>query len=81
MTIDMIVEAGLAIKPDDGGAPYDRFRDRIIFPIQDARGRVIAFGGRAMQADARAKYLNSPETPLFHKSSVLFNFARAPTGL
>ena len=56
MTIDMIVEAGLAIKPDDGGAPYDRFRDRIIFPIQDARGRVIAFGGRAMQADARAKY-------------------------
>ena len=77
MTIDMIVEAGLAIKPDDGGAPYDRFRDRIIFPIQDARGRVIAFGGRAMQADARAKYLNSPETPLFHKSSVLFNFARA----
>ena len=77
VTIDMIVEAGLAIKPDDGGAPYDRFRDRIIFPIQDARGRVIAFGGRAMQADARAKYLNSPETPLFHKSSVLFNFARA----
>ena len=77
VTIDMIVEAGLAIKPDDGGVPYDRFRDRIIFPIQDARGRVIAFGGRAMQADARAKYLNSPETPLFHKSSVLFNFARA----
>ena len=50
VTIDMIVEAGLAIKPDDGGAPYDRFRDRIIFPIQDARGRVIAFGGRAMQS-------------------------------
>ncbi|MEE3120414.1 MAG: DNA primase, partial [Pseudomonadota bacterium] len=77
VTIDMIVEAGLAIKPEDGSVPYDRFRDRIIFPIQDARGRVIAFGGRAMQADARAKYLNSPETPLFHKSSVLFNFARA----
>ena len=76
-TIDMIVEAGLAIKPDDGGADYDRFRDRIIFPIHDARGRVIAFGGRAMQADARAKYLNSPATPLFNKSAVLFNFARA----
>lgn len=77
MSLDMIVEAGLAIKPDDGGAPYDRFRDRIMFPIHDTRGRVIAFGGRAMQADARAKYMNSPETPLFHKSSVLFNFARA----
>ncbi len=73
-----IVEAGMAIQPDDAGrAPYDRFRERIIFPIHDARGRVIAFGGRAMSADAKAKYLNSPETPLFHKGAVLFNFARA----
>jgi DNA primase len=73
-----IVESGMAIQPEDGGrAPYDRFRERIIFPIQDARGRVIAFGGRAMSADAKAKYLNSPETPLFHKGAVLFNFARA----
>ena len=56
---------------------YDRFRDRIMFPIPDSRGRIIAFGGRAMSADAPAKYLNSPETELFHKSNVLFNFARA----
>ena len=75
--IDKIVEAGMAIQPDDGKAPYDRFRDRIIFPIADARGRVIAFGGRAMSADAPAKYLNSPETPLFHKSHVLYNFFQA----
>jgi DNA primase len=78
MRPDQIVEAGMAIQPDEAGRPpYDRFRERIIFPIHDARGRVIAFGGRAMSADAKAKYLNSPETPLFHKGSVLFNFARA----
>lgn len=79
--VDKIVESGMAIQPDDrsynNGAPYDRFRDRIMFPIADARGRVIAFGGRAMSADAKAKYLNSPETPLFHKSNVLYNFAQA----
>ena len=75
--VDKIVESGMAIKPDDGKAPYDRFRDRIMFPITDARGRVIAFGGRAMSADVPAKYLNSPETPLFHKSHVLYNFAQA----
>ncbi len=77
MGVDMVVEAGMAIQPDDHKAAYDRFRDRIIFPIADARGRVIAFGGRAMSADAKAKYLNSPETPLFHKSNVLYNFAQA----
>ena len=81
MAVDKIVESGMAIQPEDGsynnGAPYDRFRDRIMFPICDARGRVIAFGGRAMSADAKAKYLNSPETPLFHKSHVLYNFAQA----
>ena len=75
--LDKIVESGMAIKPDDGKMPYDRFRDRIMFPIADARGRVIAFGGRAMSADVPAKYLNSPETPLFHKSHVLYNFAQA----
>lgn len=75
--LDKVVEAGMAIAPDDGKAPYDRFRDRIMFPIADARGRVIAFGGRAMSADVPAKYLNSPETPLFHKSHVLYNFAQA----
>ena len=75
--VDKVVESGMAIKPDDHKAPYDRFRDRIIFPIADTRGRVIAFGGRAMQADAPAKYLNSPDTPLFDKSRVLYNFSRA----
>ena len=65
------MEAGLLIAPEDGGAPYDRFRDRIIFPILDARGRVVSFGGRAMDPDARAKYLNGPETVLFHKGHPL----------
>jgi DNA primase len=77
MGVDKVIESGMAIKPDDNKAPYDRFRDRIIFPIADTRGRVIAFGGRAMQADAPAKYLNSPDTPLFDKGRILYNFARA----
>ncbi len=72
-----LVEAGLLIAPEDGGAPYDRFRDRIIFPIADARGRVVSFGGRALDPRARAKYLNGPETPLFHKGSVLYGLAEA----
>jgi DNA primase len=67
-----LVEAGLLIAPEDGGAPYDRFRDRIIFPISDGRGRVVSFGGRAMDPEARAKYLNGPETSLFHKGSLLY---------
>jgi DNA primase len=73
----LIVEAGLAIKPDDGGTPYDRFRGRIMFPIRDARGRCIAFGGRAMADGAGAKYLNSPETPLFDKGRSLYNHGPA----
>ncbi|WP_128293841.1 DNA primase [Afifella aestuarii] len=68
-----MAEAGLVIAGDDIPVSYDRFRDRIIFPILDFRGRVIAFGGRALSPDAQAKYLNSPETPLFSKSRVLFN--------
>lgn len=72
-----MVEAGLLVSGEDVAEPFDRFRDRIIFPIQDVRGRVIAFGGRAMTADAPAKYLNSPETPLFHKGATLFNHHRA----
>jgi DNA primase len=77
-----IVEAGLSIKSDRGGPPYDRFRGRIIFPIRDQRGRAIAFGGRSLDPDARAKYLNSPETPLFDKGRSLYNFgpARAAAG-
>jgi DNA primase len=73
---DMIVATGLCAKADDGSI-YDRFRDRIIFPIRDARGRAISLGGRAMAADARAKYLNGPETELFDKGRNLFNFAKA----
>ncbi len=69
----LIVETGMAIQPDDGGKPYDRFRGRIMFPIRDIRGRCIAFGGRAMDPNARAKYLNSPETPLFDKGRSLYN--------
>jgi len=62
---------------EDVPVSYDRFRDRIMFPIPDSRGRIIAFGGRAMSPDVAAKYLNSPETELFHKGNVLYNFARA----
>ena len=79
---DLLVEAGLLIKPDDTSrAPWDRFRNRIMFPIHDGRGRTIAFGGRAMDKDAKAKYLNSPETPLFHKGSTLYNYAQARKAL
>jgi len=72
-----LVDAGLLISPDDGGAPYDRFRDRIMFPITDARGRIVSFGGRAMDPEARAKYLNGPETALFHKGSILYGLPEA----
>src|SRR5262249_52373189 len=65
--VEDMVEAGLLIGGDDIPVPYDRFRDRVMFPITDARGRIIAFGGRALEKDVPAKYLNSPETPLFHK--------------
>ena len=77
---DLIIGAGLCAKPDDGGAPYDRFRGRIIFPIRDARGRAIALGGRAMDPNARAKYLNSPETDLFDKGRSLYNQGPAREG-
>lgn len=72
-----LVEAGLLIAPEEGGAPYDRFRDRIIFPILDARGRVVSFGGRAMDPQARAKYLNGPETAAFHKGHQLYGLSEA----
>src|SRR5207302_5005795 len=75
-TQDM-VEAGLLVAGEDIPVPYDRFRDRVVFPIADTRDRVIAFGGRALNEDAQAKYLNSPETPLFHKGATLYNIASA----
>ena len=72
-----VLDAGLAAESDRGGSPYDRFRGRIIFPIRDAGGRAIALGGRAMDPNARAKYLNSPETLLFDKSRTLYNHGPA----
>ena len=72
-----MVEAGLLVGGDDIPVPYDRFRDRVMFPITDVRNRVIAFGGRALEKDVAAKYLNSPETPLFHKGDNLYNLSSA----
>ncbi len=76
---EQMIDAGLLISPDDAARPpYDRFRDRVMFPIGDRRDRIIAFGGRIMgNEDKGAKYLNSPETPLFHKGNVLYNLHRA----
>src|SRR3954462_14333501 len=72
-----MVEAGVLIQGDDIRVPYDRFRDHMMFPISDLRGRVIAFGGRALDKDAPAKYLNSNENTLFHKGGTLYNIAAA----
>ena len=72
---------GLVIHGDDIPVSFDRFRDRVMFPIPDSRGRIIAFGGRALTSDALAKYLNSPETELFHKGNVLYNYVRARKAL
>jgi DNA primase len=69
--MDLLTEAGM-VASNDKGSKYDRFRERLMFPILDRRGRVIAFGGRVLQADQAPKYLNSPETPLFHKGRELF---------
>ena len=71
-----LVDAGLLIRPEDGGATYDRFRGRVTFPITDLRGRVIAFGARTL-GDGQPKYLNSPDTPLFNKGRVLYGMATA----
>ena len=73
---DRLVETGMLIKPDDGGESYDRFRGRLMIPIRDARGRVIAFGGRIL-GQGEPKYLNSPDTPLFDKGRTLYNIDRA----
>ncbi len=74
---DAMIETGLLVHGEDIAVPYDRFRERVIFPIADRSGRVIAFGGRALEQDVAAKYLNSPETPLFHKGHCLYNHHRA----
>ena len=75
--VEEMIASGMLIGGDDIPVAYDRFRHRVTFPIADLRGRVIAFGGRALDANAPAKYLNSPDTPLFHKGQVLFNAHRA----
>jgi DNA primase len=75
--VEDMIEAGLLVSGEDIAVPYDRFRDRVMFPITDWRGRVIAFGGRALDKDVAAKYLNSPETTHFHKGATLYNIAGA----
>lgn len=71
-----LIEAGLLVENPDSGKRYDRFRDRITFPIRDSRGRVIGFGGRVL-GDDKPKYLNSPETPVFHKGRELYGLFEA----
>jgi DNA primase len=73
---DRLIAAGLLVTPEEGGEPFDRFRDRLMFPIADRAGRTVGFGGRAL-GEAKAKYLNSPETELFHKGRLLYNLAGA----
>jgi DNA primase len=77
ISVEDMIEAGLLVAGEEIAVPYDRFRDRVMFPISDWRGRVVAFGGRALDKDVPAKYLNSPETPLFHKGATLYNIAAA----
>ena len=77
VSVEDMVEAGLLVAGEEIPVPYDRFRERVMFPIADVRGRVIAFGGRTLDPAAPAKYLNSPETPLFHKGATLYNIAAA----
>jgi DNA primase len=77
VAVPAMVEAGLLIAPEDGDrSPYDRFRHRVMFPITDARGRIVGFGGRAL-GDGQPKYLNSPETPLFRKGQLLYGLPAA----
>jgi DNA primase len=73
----LMIEAGLLTHGEGNAVPYDRFQNRVMFPIHDRGGRVVAFGGRALDPAAKAKYLNSPETELFHKGSLLYNHHRA----
>ncbi len=73
---DALVEAGVARRPEEGGTPYAFFRNRVVFPVTDRRGRVVAFGARLLDGDG-PKYLNSPDTPLFEKGKLLYGLARA----
>ncbi|MFN2245174.1 MAG: DNA primase, partial [Anaerolineae bacterium] len=73
-------EVGLIVEREDKSGYYDRFRGRVVFPIRDHRGKVLGFGARAM-GDGQPKYINSPQTPLFDKSSVLFGLDQAKAGI
>jgi DNA primase len=77
VTNEQMIAAGLVISGEDVPVSFDRFRDRVMFPIADFRGAIVGFGGRALASDVPAKYLNSPETELFHKGSLLYNGAEA----
>lgn len=74
--VSLLVESGLVVQREDNQRVYDRFRHRIIFPIRDTRGRAIGFGGRVLRDD-KPKYLNSPETPVFHKAQELYGLFEA----
>lgn len=85
-SLEELIEAGLLVQPEeDGGAkakePYDRFRNRVIFPIGDTAGRVIAFGARTLDPDGKPKYLNSSDSPLFHKGRTLYRYMPAREAL
>ena len=77
---EQLADSGLVGRRDDGSF-YDRFRNRLMFPIHNETGKVIAFGGRALDPGDQAKYLNSPETPIYKKSGVLYNLHRAKEGI
>ena len=81
-TVDELIEAGLVVQPDEGAdgksrQPWDRFRNRVIFPITDHQERVIAFGARTLDPDGKPKYLNSSDSPLFHKGRTLYRYMAA----
>lgn len=80
-TAEQLDASGLVMKRENGGGYYDRFRNRLMFPIHNESGKVIAFGGRALEAEDNPKYLNSPETPIYKKSNVLYNLHRAKEGI
>ena len=79
-TPEQIEASGMALKREDGGL-FDRFRGRLMFPIHSESGKIIAFGGRALEPEDQPKYLNSPETPIYKKSAVLYNLHRAKDGI
>lgn len=80
-SLEELIEAGLLVQPDDAKQPWDRFRNRVIFPITDHSNRVIAFGARTLEPDGKPKYLNSSDSPLFHKGRTLYRYMDAREAL